>query len=182
MPVEDQFRKAWAGPLCWRCAEEIALANLLDREGDIDRHRNIILVHGEPRQLTPTLWQLFVLLYRRRGTVVSSAILLRRQRENLRQLRKLLAGSRYRIVNHRGIGYELIVTLKPAAPKLPPVRHMISAALEHAAPEGLARAGLAAAISRDHGIKISGHTLTVTLWRMHAAGRIRRIGRTWFLI
>jgi hypothetical protein len=35
---------------------------------------------------------------------------LRRRRENLRQLRKVLAGSRYEIVNHRDIGYELIVT------------------------------------------------------------------------
>jgi DNA-binding response OmpR family regulator len=108
MPVEDQFRKAWAGPLCWRCAEEIALANLLDREGDIDRHRNIILVHGEPRQLTPTCWDLFALLYRHRGTVVSNA-LLGRQYHNLYRLRQVLTGSRYRIVNHCGVGYKLVV-------------------------------------------------------------------------
>jgi hypothetical protein len=51
-------------------------------------HRHIIVVPGEPRQLTLTSWHLFTLLYRRRGTVVSSKALLRRQRENLRQLRR----------------------------------------------------------------------------------------------
>jgi hypothetical protein len=30
-------------------------------------------------------------------------------REHLRQLRKVLAGSRYQIVNYRSLGYELIV-------------------------------------------------------------------------
>jgi len=123
-----------------------------------------------------------MLLYRDRGTVVSSATVLSRQRENLRLLRKLLVGSRYQIINHQAIGYELVVTPEPAGPKPPPVRHMISAALEHAAPEGLSRAEIAAAISRDYGSKISGHTLTVTLLRMHAAGRVRRVGQTWFLM
>jgi hypothetical protein len=51
-----------------------------------------------------------MLLYRRRGTVVSSEALLRPQREILSRLRKALDGSRYAIVNHRGVGYELIVT------------------------------------------------------------------------
>jgi hypothetical protein len=57
---------------------------------------------------------------------------------------------------------------------------MISAALECAAPGGLSRAEIAAAISRDYGIKISVNTLTGTLSRMHAAGRIRGVGQTWF--
>jgi hypothetical protein len=165
---------------CRRCGEEIELADDLDSDCDIDRHRHVIFVAGQPRQLTPTFWQLFVLLYRRRGTVVSST-LLRRQRENLRLLRKLLAGSRYQIVNHRDIGYELIVTFRPAAPESLPVPHMISAALERA-PEGLSRAAIADAILRDYGSKIFGHTLTRALLRMRAAGRIRRVGYTWFLI
>jgi hypothetical protein len=42
--------------------------------------------------------------------VVSSEALLRPQREILSRLRKALDGSRYAIVNHRGVGYELIVT------------------------------------------------------------------------
>ena len=58
---EDQPR------LCERCGEEIELANDLDREPDIDRERHIIFAAGEPRQLS---WQLFTLLYRRRGSVV----------------------------------------------------------------------------------------------------------------
>jgi DNA-binding response OmpR family regulator len=106
MPDEDRKVRR----LCRRCGEEIELANDLDRECDIDRHRRIISVGGQPRQLTPMSWHLFTLLYRRRGTVVSSKAILRRQRENLRQLRKVLVGSRYEIVNHRDIGYELIVT------------------------------------------------------------------------
>jgi DNA-binding response OmpR family regulator len=112
MPHEDQFRNVQARSLrfCRRCGEEIELADNLDRQCDIDRHRHIIFVAGEPRQLSPTFWDLFTLLYRHRGTVVSSKALLRSQRENLRQLRNLLAGSRYEIVNHRDIGYELIVT------------------------------------------------------------------------
>jgi hypothetical protein len=109
MPDEDQFRKAWAGPLCWRCAEEIALANVLDREGDIDRHRNIIFVDEEPRQLTPACWDVFALLYRQRGTFVSSA-LLRRHYQTLHRLRQVLAGSRYQIVHRRDVGYKLVVT------------------------------------------------------------------------
>ena len=93
---------------CKRCGEEIELANDLDREPDIDRDRHIIFVAGEPRQIPRAFWQLFTLLYRRRGTVVPTADLYPR-RESVRQLRKLLAGSRYQIVNYRTIGYELIV-------------------------------------------------------------------------
>jgi hypothetical protein len=33
-------------------------------------------------------------------------------RENVRRLRKALAGSRYEIVNHPTLGYELIVTAR----------------------------------------------------------------------
>jgi DNA-binding response OmpR family regulator len=115
--------------LCKRCGEEIALANDLDRAGDIDRRRHRVMVAGKPRSLTATHWQIFMLLYRHRGDVVSidrihvelskgrdhaSAEPIR---EHMRQLRKVLAGSRYQIVNYRTIGYELIVAYAaPAAP------------------------------------------------------------------
>jgi hypothetical protein len=102
--------------LCRRCGEEIELANDLDREPDNDRERHIIFAAGGPRQLPPAFWQLFVLLYRCRGSVVPKALLYPR-RESVRQLRKLLAGSRYQIVNYRTIGYELIVTPEPVGPK-----------------------------------------------------------------
>ena len=36
-------------------------------------------------------------------------------RENVRRLRKVLAGSRYEIVNHPTLGYELIVVDGPGA-------------------------------------------------------------------
>jgi hypothetical protein len=36
-------------------------------------------------------------------------------KENVRRLRRLLAGSRYEIVNHPTLGYELIVADVPAA-------------------------------------------------------------------
>jgi hypothetical protein len=170
-----------AARYCRRCGEEIALANDLDSEPDIDRDRRIIFVEGEPRQWTPALWQLFRLLYRWRGNVVPR-VRVDNQRQNLRMLRKLLAGSRYQIVTRKSIGYELIVAPDPAEAKLPRVRQMILAALEHAAPEGLSRAEIAAAISRDYGVQISLNTLTGTLTVMHAAGRIRRAGYTWFLI
>jgi DNA-binding response OmpR family regulator len=107
--------------LCERCGEEIAVANDLDRAGDVDRRRHLVMVTGSPRSLTATHWQIFMLLYRHRGDVVDndrinaelsegrdrpSAELIR---EHMRQLRKVLAGSRYRIVNYRSLGYELIV-------------------------------------------------------------------------
>jgi DNA-binding response OmpR family regulator len=115
--------------LCKRCGEEIALANDLDRDGDIDRRRHRVMVAGKPRSLTATHWQIFMLLYRHRGDVVSidrihvelskgrdhaSAEPIR---EHMRQLRRVLAGSRYQIVNYRSLGYELIVAdAEPAAP------------------------------------------------------------------
>jgi DNA-binding response OmpR family regulator len=109
-------------PLCNRCREEVAVANDLDRTGDIDRRRHVIRVGGKPRRLTPTFWRLFTLLYAHRTDVVdydqlhaelhsdeevpTSANLIR---ENIRRLRKVLAGSRYEIINHPTIGYEMIV-------------------------------------------------------------------------
>jgi DNA-binding response OmpR family regulator len=57
--------------LCKRCGEEIALANDLDRDSDIDRRRHRLMVGGKPRSLTATHWQIFALLYRHSGDVVS---------------------------------------------------------------------------------------------------------------
>jgi DNA-binding response OmpR family regulator len=107
--------------LCDRCREEITLANALDQAGDIDRRRHRVMVAGKPRSLTATHWHIFMLLYGNRGDVVSidrihvelskgrdhaSAEPIR---EHMRQLRKVLAGSRYQIVNYRTLGYELVV-------------------------------------------------------------------------
>ena len=107
--------------LCERCGEEIAVANDLDMAGDVDRRRHLVMVAGSRRSLTATHWQIFMLLYRHPGDVVyndrihaelsdgrdrPSAELIR---EHMRQLRKVLAGSRYQIVNYRSLGYELIV-------------------------------------------------------------------------
>jgi DNA-binding response OmpR family regulator len=107
--------------LCARCREEITLANALDHAGDIDRRRHQVMVAGKPRSLTATHWRIFMLLYQHRSDVVyndrihaelsegrdrPSAELIR---EHMRQLRKVLAGSTYQIVNYRSLGYELIV-------------------------------------------------------------------------
>ena len=92
-----------AARYCGRCGEEIALANDLDSEPDIDRDRRILFVEGEPRQWTPALWRLFRLLYRWRGNVVPR-VRVDNQRQNLSMLRRLLAGSRYQIVTRKSIG------------------------------------------------------------------------------
>jgi DNA-binding response OmpR family regulator len=114
-------------PLCDRCGEEIALANDLDQARDIDRRRHFVLVAGKPRRLTPAFWRLFTLLYRHRGDVVDNdriqaelygeteqPLAANAVRENVRRLRKALAGSRYEIVNYPTLGYELIVSDVPA--------------------------------------------------------------------
>jgi DNA-binding response OmpR family regulator len=109
--------------LCNRCGEEIAVANDLDAAGDIDRRRHRVMVAGKPRSLTATHWQIFMLLYHRRGDDVVSIDRIHVElskggdhasaepiREHMRQLRKVLAGSRYQIVNYRTLGYELVVS------------------------------------------------------------------------
>jgi DNA-binding response OmpR family regulator len=62
-----------------------------------------------------------MLLYRHRGDVVSidrihvelskgrDHVSAEPIREHIRQLRKVLAGSRYQIINYRTLGYELVV-------------------------------------------------------------------------
>ena len=79
----------------------------------------------KPRRLTPAFWRLFTLLYRHGGDVVDNdriqaeiydeteqPLAANAVRENVRRLRKALAGSRYEIVNHPTLGYELIVNAR----------------------------------------------------------------------
>jgi Transcriptional regulatory protein, C terminal len=121
-----QIGEWWTLPLCDRCGEEIALANDLDRAEDIDRRRHLVRVGGKPHRLTPISWQLFTLLYARRGDVLDYNQLHAELygdaeqptatngiRENVRRLRRELTGSRYEILNHATIGYELIVADAP---------------------------------------------------------------------
>ena len=107
--------------LCERCGKEIALANDLDRSSDIDRRRHRVIVADKPRSLTTTHWQIFMLLYQHRGDVVSNDRIRAELSEgsdqpsthliteHMRQLRNVVAGSRYQIANYRSLGYELIV-------------------------------------------------------------------------
>jgi hypothetical protein len=109
--------------LCERCGEEIAAANELDRAGDVDRQRRVVIIAGKPRRLIPEHWQVFTLLYGLRGNVVysdrihaelyyglpeppRSKIIV----EHVSRLQNVLGRSRYRIFSHRGSGYELIIT------------------------------------------------------------------------
>ena len=100
--------------LCERCKTEIALANALDAEPDVDRLRHELLAGDERRVLSPTVWALFEALYAGRGHPVSGDFLLKAirtsgLRENIYQLRRALVGSRYRVETHRGMGYQLTV-------------------------------------------------------------------------
>lgn len=74
-----------------------------------------------------------MLLYRHRGDVVSNGHIRAKLsegsdqpsthliREHIRQLRKVLAGSRYQIANYRSLGYELIVADDAASVRPPEV-------------------------------------------------------------
>jgi len=100
--------------LCERCKTEITLANALDAEPDVDRRRRELVARGKPRVLSRTGWALFEVLYAARGSPVSSSFLVKAiaasaLRERIRQLRRALVGSRYRIETYRGIGYGLTV-------------------------------------------------------------------------
>jgi DNA-binding response OmpR family regulator len=82
--------------------------------------RHLVLVAGKPRRLTPNFRRLFTLIYRHRGDVVDNdriqaelydeteELAANAVRENVRRLRRALGGSRYEIVNHPTLGYELI--------------------------------------------------------------------------
>ena len=98
--------------LCERCKTEITLANLLDAEPDVNRRRRELAVGGERRVLPPTAWALFETLYAGRGEPVSSDFLRKAigssgLRQYLYQLRRALAGSRYRVERHHDLAYEL---------------------------------------------------------------------------
>ena len=114
--IINSARKISGGPatLCERCKTEIALANALDAEPDVDRWRHELLAEGERRVLSPTMWALFEALYAGRGHPVSGDFLLKAihvsgLREHIYQLRRALVGSRYRVETHRGMGYQLTV-------------------------------------------------------------------------
>ena len=101
--------------LCRRCGAEIVTANLMDIDPGVDRaHFALVLSGDRRRQLSPTEWRLFEALYRRHGRVVPNVELARAARisrdnlrEQIRRLRQRLIGSRFRLVAHRGDGYEL---------------------------------------------------------------------------
>jgi hypothetical protein len=98
--------------LCERCKTEIALANLLDAEPDVNRRRRELAVGGERRVLPPTAWALFEVLYAGRGEPVSTDFLRKAigssdLRRYLYQLRRALAGSRYRVEGHHDLAYGL---------------------------------------------------------------------------
>jgi DNA-binding response OmpR family regulator len=103
--------------LCRRCGAEIVTANLLDIDPGVDRaHFALVLSGDRRRELSRMEWQLFAALYRRHGRVVPNVELGRvarisqyNLREEIRRLRKRLAGSRFRLVTHRRDGYELVV-------------------------------------------------------------------------
>jgi DNA-binding response OmpR family regulator len=114
--IMNSAKKIGRGPtmLCERCKTEIALANALDAEPDVDRWRHQLIAGSEVRVLSPTVWALFEALYAGRGHPVSGDFLRRAihasgLREHIRQLRRALVGSRYHVETHRRRGYQLTV-------------------------------------------------------------------------
>ena len=112
--IMNSASKIRGGPamLCERCKTEITLANLLDAEPDVNRRRRELAIGGERRVLPPTEWALFEALYAGRGEPVSGEFLRRAigvssLSSHLDQLRRALAGSRYRVETHRDLRYEL---------------------------------------------------------------------------
>jgi hypothetical protein len=98
--------------LCERCKTEITLANLLDAEPDVNRRRRELAVRGERRVLPPNAWALFEALYAGRGEPMSSDFLRKAigasgLKQYIYQLRRALAGSRYRAERHHDLAYEL---------------------------------------------------------------------------
>jgi len=112
--IMNSASKIRGGPamLCERCKTEITLANLLDVELDVNRRRRELVAGGEHRVLPPTAWALFEVLYAGRGEPVSGDFLRKAigasgLSKYLNELRRALAGSRYRVETDRGVGYEL---------------------------------------------------------------------------
>ena len=83
--IINSARKIGGGPatLCERCKTEIALANALDAEPDVNRRRRELLARGERRVLPPTAWALFEALYAGRGHPLSGDFL---RKESARRL------------------------------------------------------------------------------------------------
>jgi hypothetical protein len=112
--IINSARKISGGPatLCERCKTEIAFANALDAEPDVNRRRRELLAGGERRVLPPKAWALFEALYAGRGHPLSGDFLRKAigasaLGDHVYQLRRALAGSRYRVETHRGDAYEL---------------------------------------------------------------------------
>jgi biotin operon repressor len=112
--IMNSVSKIRGGPLmlCERCKTEITLANLLDAEPDVNRRHRGLVAGGQRRVLPPTAWALFEALYAARGQPVSGDFLRKAigasgLSKHLHQLRRALAGSRYRVETDRGVGYEL---------------------------------------------------------------------------
>ena len=113
--IINSARTIRGGPatLCERCKTEIALANALDAELDVNRRRRELLAGGERRVLPPAAWALFEALYAGRGHPLSGDFLRRAigvsaLGDHVYQLRRAMAGSRYRVKKHRGDEYELM--------------------------------------------------------------------------
>jgi DNA-binding response OmpR family regulator len=102
---------------CRRCGAEIVTANLMDIDPGVDRaHFALVLSGDRRRQLSPTEWRLFAMLYRRHGRVVANVEVARAARisgdnlrEQIRRLHQRLIGSRFRLVTHGADDYELVV-------------------------------------------------------------------------
>src|SRR5437870_3510084 len=75
--IINSARTIRGGPatLCERCKTEIALANALDAELDVNRRRRELLAGGERRVLPPATWALFEALYAGRGHPLSGHFL-----------------------------------------------------------------------------------------------------------
>src|SRR5215471_776450 len=118
--IINSARKISGGPatLCERCKTEIAFANALDAEPDVNRRRREVLAGGQHRVLSPTAWALFEALYAGRGDPLSGDFLRKAigasaLGDHVHQLRRALVGSRYRVEKHRVDRYELTAPRKP---------------------------------------------------------------------
>src|SRR6266566_7297149 len=87
---------------CRRCGAEIATANLMDIDPDIDRgHFSLVLQDGSQRQLSSAEWQLFTALYQRHGRIVPLAELATATRYSQSKLRGLVLRLRRSLVQSR---------------------------------------------------------------------------------
>ena len=102
--------------VCDRCAEGIALANEMDRAGDIDGRRPVGAIASKRSRPTPTFCGLFTLstptgarcVPHRTGSCGAEQPIGNVIRDNMRGLQKVPAASRYEIGSHPILGYELI--------------------------------------------------------------------------